>query len=236
MAGSCRPTAATPFSSSIAAALSRAPLAYPPFLIDAAAADFYRQRGLEYRGRQNFERAIAALKTSVALDPYNSNGYVVLGWTEHLAGQENAAAQTLQQALQQDADTVPALNALGIVYLVSGDLQAAVKAHTRAAELQPDNEIAYYNLSLAYQRLQDYDAAIQNALKATELEPSNPHPWVALAIAYWSQQATSAAQQAYQQAIALDGRYRDRAFLAHLIKAGFSSEQVEITSEVLADR
>lgn len=222
--------------SQIASTLTQAPLAYPPFLVDEATADFYRQRGLEYRDRDNFERAIAALKTSVALDPYNANGYVVLGWTEHLAGQETAAAQTLQQALQQEPENVPALNALGIVYLVSGDLQAAVSTHSRAAELKPDNEIAYYNLSLAYQRLQNADAAIENARKATELEPYNPHPWVALAIAHWSNQAPDAAQQAYQQAIALDGRYRDRSFLDHLIQAGFNPTQVDLSAEVLAYR
>ena len=236
LGSSCQPEPTVQFAAEIAPALAQAPLAYPPFLIDTATANLYRQRGLEYRDRDDLVRAIAALKTSVALDPTNPNGYVVLGWTEHLAGQAAAAAESLQQALRQESENVPALNALGIVYLVSGDLQAAVSTHTRAAELKPDNEIAYYNLSLAYQRLEDYAAAIANAQQATELEPYNPHPWVALAIAHWSDQSPAAAQQAYQQAIALDGRYRDRVFLDHLIEAGFSPEQVELTAEILASR
>ena len=204
-----------------------------PSAADVAAASQARLQGLQLRNQGRYDDAIATLKKSVQLDPQNLSSYVILGWTQHLAGQETAAAQTLQQALERDPDHVPALNALGIVHLVSGDLQAAVATHTRAASLKPDNEIAYYNLSLAYQRLQQYDEAIAKATRATELEPGNPHPWVALAIAHWGKEDTAAANQAYQRAIQLDGRYRDRSFLSHLKKAGFSPDQIRTTEQVL---
>ena len=75
-------------------------------------------------------------------------GRVNLGWTQHLAGQENAAAQSLLQAIYRDPSSVPAFNALGIVYLVSGKLNAASDcSHLEPQFLQPEDEIAYYNLS-----------------------------------------------------------------------------------------
>jgi len=207
-------------------------LAYPPFLMRPQTAAAYRQAGLEARQREDFETAIATLKTAVALAPREVSGYVLLGWTQHLAGHREAAIATLTQALAQDAAHVPALNALGIVYLVEGQLEQAIATHTQAKTLQADNEIAYYNLSLAYQRRPDRVAAIEHAIRATELEPYNPHPWVALALAYWSQQDIPAAQTAYRQALNLDGRYFNAAHLEHLTRAGFSKDQIQQVNEI----
>ncbi|WP_225886697.1 tetratricopeptide repeat protein [Leptolyngbya sp. PCC 6406] len=203
-----------------------ATLGQPAFLQNPAAAAAYRQRGLQLRQGGEMTDAIATLKTAVALDPNHIPGQVLLGWTQHLAGQRPQAIATLQRALTQQPEDIPALNALGIVYLVEGDLAAAIATHTQAKTLKPDNEIAHYNLSLAYQRWPDLPQAIAHAQQATELEPYNPHPWVALALAHWSAGDRAAAQTAYGTALALDGRYRDRAHLDHLSRAGFSPEQI----------
>ncbi|WP_204138837.1 tetratricopeptide repeat protein [Halomicronema sp. CCY15110] len=207
-------------------------LAYPVFLMDADGAAAYRQQGLAARQQEDFEGAIAALNTAVILDPLHVPGYVLLGWTQHLAGDRDVAIATLNQGLTRDAEHVPGLNALGIAYLVNGDLEAAIAAHTQAKTLQADNEIAYYNLSLAYQRLPDVSAAIAHAERATELEPDNPHPWVALALAHWSKPDPVAAVASYRQALQLDGRYYDAAHLENLLKAGFSPEQIEQVDEI----
>jgi len=188
-----------------------------------------RQAGLEQRNQGNLAGAIATFQQAVEQDPENLSGYVLLGWTQHLAEQRSVAKDSLLKALDRNPNYIPALNALGIVYLVDGDLQAAVETHTRAATLETGNEIAHYNLSLAYQRLGQFEEAIAQATTATELEPGNPHPWVALAIAHQSQGNVAEAQQAYQQAIQLNRRYRDAAYLAHLAQAGFSPDQIQLT-------
>lgn len=221
-----------PFQPSIAPTLPIETLAYPDFLADPKTAETYRQSGLAAREQDDLSSAIAQFKTAVALAPRHVPGYVLLGWTQHLAGDHEAAIATLTQALTLNPEQVQTLNALGITYLVKGDLEAAIATHVQAKTLQPDNEIAYYNLSLAYQRLPDLSAAIHHAERAAELEPYNPHPWVALALAHWSQQDTEAALQAYDQALQLDGRYYDAYHLEHLLKAGFSAEQIETVDEI----
>ncbi|MEL6250102.1 MAG: tetratricopeptide repeat protein [Cyanobacteria bacterium J06648_16] len=209
--------------------------AFEPWVLPLAAKKAQEQRGLglQYRNAGDFESAIATLRSALSLDSTQLSTYVVLGWTLHLDKQRPAAAAVLESALDQAPDHVPALNALGIVYLTEGDLEQAVTTHTRAAGLKPDNEIAYYNLSLAYERLGEYEQAIAAATEATALEPSNPHPWVALALSYWSSGEVETATDVYRQALGLDGRYRDRTYLDHLIDAGFSPSQVETTAEIL---
>lgn len=202
----------------------------------ATSAGEYRTLGLSYRASERYTDAIAALKKSVELEPKNLGGRVMLGWTQHLAGLEDAAATTLIQVLCQDPAWVPALNALGIVYLVSGKLNWAVAVHAWAAFLDAKNEVANFNLSLAFHRLQRYESAILTAQKAATLEPNNPHPLVALALAYWDSGDRTSAKLAYRKAQNLDLRYGDRSFLNHLKKAGFSLEQIETTKQILFAR
>lgn len=194
-----------------------------------------RELGLEYQDQGQYEEAIATFQKAVDLDPQNVTGFVILGWTQHLVEQDVAATQTLKQALAIDSKHVPALNALGIVYLVRGDLQAAIATHTLAAQLKPEDEIAYYNLSLAYHRLKQYDQAIENAKTAAQLEPENPHPWVALAIGQWGKGNSAAAQDAFREAINVDARYTDAGELSYLKQAGFSPEQIQVTQQILAE-
>lgn len=193
----------------------------------------YRQLGLSLRNQEQYPEAIAALKKSVELDPKNLSGRVLLGWTQHKAGKRTDAADTLLQTFYLNPFDVPTLNALGIVYLVDGKLPAAVASHAWAAMLKPDNEIAHYNLSLAFERLGQYEWAIATAKEAAKLEPSNPHPLVALAIAHWDNHERTQAQQVYRQALSLDSRYTDPAFLGYLGEAGFSTDQILKSRQIL---
>nr|ADN14156.1 TPR repeat-containing protein [Gloeothece verrucosa PCC 7822] len=196
------------------------------------AASSYRLKGLEYRSQQRYTEAIQAFYRAVDLDPQNISGRVLLGWTLHLAGREPEAITELKKTLSFDANNVAALNALGIVYLVSGNLPLAVETHHRAIKLKADNEIAHYNLSLAYHLLKNYEQGIIHGKEATVLEPENPHPWVALALVYWEKGDKLLAQQTYQKAINLDGRYRESWFLGHLKEAGFSSGQIQQVEKI----
>jgi Flp pilus assembly protein TadD len=194
----------------------------------------YRDRGLQFREQGQFSEAIVSLQKAVELEPNSVSGRISLGWTLHLAKRDPEAAGVLEQTIAFNPFNVQTFNALGIVYLVSDRLPDAVITHTWATLLAPQNEIAHYNLSLAFWRLAAYDWAIASAKRAAGLEPNNPHPWVALAIAHWYNKEPKLAQQAYQQAIAQDGRYGDRDFLKYLDEAGFSSQQIEASRKVLA--
>ncbi len=217
--------------------LAGSAIALPAFAVltpDTKAASQYRQQGLSYRQQERFNEAIAAFEKATELAPQDTSARILLGWTHHLAGQETEAARSLWSAIYLDPWSVQAFNALGIVYLVQGELSPSIAIHSWATLLKPDNEIAYYNLSLAYHRQKLYEMAIANAKRAASLEPDNPHPFVAIAIAHWDNGDRAAAIKAYREAIAIDGRYKDADFLNYLKEAGFSPDQIETSKQVLS--
>jgi Flp pilus assembly protein TadD len=214
--------------------LTGSAIALPVFAANTQTASQYRQQGLSYRQQERFPEAIAAFQKAAELAPQDASARILLGWTQHLAGQETEAARSLWDAIYLDPSSVQAFNAIGIVYLVRGDLSPAIASHSWAALLKPDNEIAYYNLSLAYHRQKLYAMAIANAMRAASLEPDNPHPLVAAAIAHWDNGDRGAAIKTYRAAIGVDGRYKEANFLDYLKEAGFSPDQIETSKQVLA--
>ncbi len=200
----------------------------------AQTAATYRAQGLASRQAGELQQALQAFQQAATLDPATPGNWILLGWTYHLADRREAAATALWRAIALDARSREAWNAIGIVYLVRGDLPQAILAHSWAALSSPNNEIAHYNLSLAYQRQQLYDWAIAHGLRAADLEPSNPHPYVALAIAYWEAGDRDRARSAYNMAVMLDSRYRAAEFLSYLDAAGFSPVQIRLAQTVLA--
>jgi tetratricopeptide (TPR) repeat protein len=203
-----------------------------PSVSAAKTASDYRQLGLLYRQQEQYPKAIQAMEKSVELEPENIMGRVNLGWTLHLAGKQEEAAKALWQVISRKPLFVPAYNALGIVYLVDGNLPATVFVHTWAAILEPNDEVAYYNLSLALHRLQVYSLAILTANRAAVLEPNNPHPLVAAAIAYWDGGDKRTAKKVYQKAINLDSRYNSQACFSNLKQAAFSSAQIQTVDKI----
>ncbi|GAP94051.1 tetratricopeptide repeat protein [Leptolyngbya sp. NIES-2104] len=197
-----------------------------------SAAD-YRQQGIQYRAQDQFPQAIGAFQKAVKLDEKNLSGRLGLGWTLHLANRRQEAIGVLQGTIPYNPFNIETFNALGIAYLVNGDLINAVAAHTWSTMLDRNNEIPFFNLSLAYERLAMYDWAVESGKRAAELEPNNPHPWIALAIAYQGQGDRVSAKQIFQQAINVDPRYGDRASLNYLSKAAFSPEQIKTAQQLL---
>ena len=228
--GSCGNVPITTISPSPTIAESPPPVI--PTVSDRKAAQTYRQSGLKLRQQGNYSEAIQFFEKAAKLDPSNLSGRILWGWTLHLAEKETEASEVLQQVLAQDANNIPALNALGIVYLVSGNLADAVKIHQQVVSLDNNNEIAHYNLVLAYQRLKEYDLALIHAKEATQLEPNNPHTWVAITLVYWDKGDKSQAKAMYKRAIKLDSRYRQSSFLSQLKLAGFSADQIQLTGEI----
>ncbi|AGY58463.1 tetratricopeptide repeat protein [Gloeobacter kilaueensis] len=164
------------------------------------------------------------------------NACVNYGWQLHLQGRNRDAIGILTETASLVPDDEKPLNALGVIYLFTGNYSRAVEANRRALQRQPNNEVAFYNLSLGLWELGRFEEAARAAREATRLDSTNPHPWVALAIAEAKAGRPDLAQSAYAQAIRLDRRYRQSPYLARLKRSDFSDRQIAAARALLHNR
>ena len=158
---------------------------------------------------------------------------VALGWRLHLAGREREAIAVLSEVTRLVPGDEKAFNALGVIYLFTGEYAEAAAANRAALAVRP-NGTAHYNLSLALWELGRFKEAADHAREAVRFEPDNPHPRVALAIARWQQGDRNAALDAYRGAVRLDRRYQRGAYLDSLAASDFSPRQIRAARTVQA--
>jgi Tfp pilus assembly protein PilF len=86
------------------------------------------------------------------------------------AGQLDLAERSLHKALQKKAELVPALHALGLVYMYRRDLARAIETLNRLLRVSPKFYDAYNLLGTIYTEQGDYQQAKEKLLLAANAE------------------------------------------------------------------
>lgn len=127
--------------------------------------------------RAAIERAIAAnpaaLRPRMVLITYNGQ---IRDWKAAVA-----AAQKAQTAMPE---SVPILEAMGMVQFAAGETNQAIATFRRVAQMQPDNPAPLARLGEIQAKTKDYTGAIESLRAALELQPEFTGGWLALAGVY----------------------------------------------------
>ncbi len=120
---------------------------------------------------------------------------------DHREGRLAEAQKGYQEVLKRTPDWGQVLNALGTVYLDSGQLDKAKKTFTKAAELKPLNISACYNLAMLQQRGNDHQGAITIYKTVLEAQPDFGQAWNNLGVAYRETINPDEALSCFQKAV-----------------------------------
>lgn len=126
-------------------------------------------------GQTLFEQAAAAMAGGDLLDaelrfkefllqyPGVAAAWVNLAIIHVNNGYEDAAQDSIGQALAADPDFAPALNQLGMLLRRNGNFQEAEAAYLKAVTVSPEYALAHYNLGVLNELyLQRLDVALQH--------------------------------------------------------------------------
>jgi len=96
---------------------------------------------------------------------------------------QDAAIESLKQAVAYDPTLLKALNLLGAMYHESGNLEDAEYYYKKTIELRPDYAMAHFNLGAIAWARKDFEAAVSYFQKAVSLAPENTYfqNWLAKA-------------------------------------------------------
>ncbi len=133
------------------------------------AADARLDKGYRLLKNEQFDGAIKAFDSAIALSPENSRAYYYRGLAFYREGQNHKALNDLQQAVTLDRKNTDALESLGAIYTDLGSFQAAGKALNELVELRPDYGRGYFLLSKSHRGQGEYEQAKNWQSRACDL-------------------------------------------------------------------
>ena len=121
------------------------------------------------------------LKVAPEKDPNIHLFWARMGEAYDLAGRNDEAINSYQQAIAAKPDNPSYYNNLGNLLGRTGKIDEARTAYTKAAELDPPNAaMAWRNFGISLYQAQRMVEAVEPLKKATELDPKNAQAWYLL--------------------------------------------------------
>ena len=157
----------------------------------------------------DMEVAIRDLQQALTNKKDAAEGYVVLGRLLGVAGADSPQViAAFQEAIRLKPDDAPAHNALGLVYVQTGDDEKATAEFRAAIKLRPDYADAHQNLG-AVLTTSDVAEAVRELETAVKLDPRLLKAQYNLALAYETnpKYGPAKAVEQLQKLIATDPKY-----------------------------
>jgi tetratricopeptide (TPR) repeat protein len=126
-------------------------------------AQSYRERGLAYSNKGDFERAVEDLTKAIELNPDFTVSYVDRGFNRIRTGDYDGAISDYNWAIKHDAlNKASAYCNLGDAYRRKGDFDTALKKCNKAISLNPIFYYPYKIRGCIYYDRKDYEKAIED--------------------------------------------------------------------------
>lgn len=184
-------------------------------LSDADLASTYYNRGIEWRGKREYDRAIADYTQALRLNPKHASAYINRGIAWRDKREYDQAIADYTEAIRLDPKYASAYNNRGNAWSDKRDFDRAIADYTEAIKLNPDYASAYYNRGIAWRDKRDFDRAIADYNEAIRLNPKDGSYYNSRGIAWREKRDYDQALADYNQAIQLNPKlasaYNNRA-------------------------
>jgi tetratricopeptide (TPR) repeat protein len=163
--------------------------------------------------QEDFEGGVRALSQAKRLDPKESGIYGVLGAAYFQSGDYAAAIPELEKALQLGDESIEILFDLGNAHFKLKQYDKAIATYERSIKLEPDFWPAINNIGLIRFEQGRFDDAIAQWQKAIAIDSTMAEPQLAVAVATYVRGDQAKGIALATDALNLDGRYGEIAFL-----------------------
>ena len=150
-------------------------------------------------------KAIEQYQKITALDPKDTDGWLMLGRLQKIAQNSAEAMKAYKKALELDPENDDAMTGLAMVYADLGETKQATELLRRAAEKNP-NPRSLTTLASAYEQMHDYALAVETLRRALDQQPGNNEIKHALAQDLLMTEQVDPALKLYEELVAEDPR------------------------------
>ena len=170
-------------------------------------AETYKNRGVAYDFKGDYDRAIEDYSTMIKLTPNDAAAYNNRGNTCLNKGDYPHAIEDYTQAIKLNRRFAEAYNNRGTTYVQTGAIDSAIKNFDKAIELKNDYANAYYNRGVVYGSQDNYERAISDYTQAIELKNDYTEAYNSRGRIYHKKGEIKRAISDYTQAIELKNDY-----------------------------
>jgi len=117
-------------------------------------------KGVCFRGKKEYKKAVSQFKKAVSVDPGYSYAYAGLGIMYDVTGESQKAVEYYTKAIKLDPGISLFYNNLGVSLMADGKVEKAIESFQKCIALDPNSRRAVNNLGLAYGRLGKDDKAL----------------------------------------------------------------------------
>jgi tetratricopeptide (TPR) repeat protein len=126
----------------------------------------FSNRGLAYKRKSQWDRAIADYSEAIRLNPNDAQIFNNRGNAFYYKGRLDRAIEDYDNALRLRPDLAEAFGNRGNVYRKKGQLDRAIGEYDKAIRLEPGNAQVYADRGLAYELKGEPSQALRNFEKA----------------------------------------------------------------------
>ena len=185
--------------------------------------------GEAYVAQGRIEKALAAFRQVIAIDPSYAPSHYGLGAALHYKNELKAAIASYKRACELQPDLVGAFADLGQAYHQLRDYERAIAAYRRALVLQSDMQAVRTKLGMAYAQRGDLDQAVEAFKMVLNVDPTLVEARDALAQVYAAQGQYAAAIREWEAVLRLDPRYPRAASQLRLAREKLVKKKVPVS-------
>ena len=134
----------------------------------------YSNRGLAYKSKGQWDRAIADFSEAIRLRPDFVTAFNNRGNTYYGKGQFDRAIKDYDKAIRLKPDLAEAFSNRGNVYRKKGQFDRAIKDYDKAIHLKPEDGQIFANRGLAYEKKGAPTQALRDFKRARALGYRHP--------------------------------------------------------------
>ncbi|KAL0021276.1 hypothetical protein WJX79_005975 [Trebouxia sp. C0005] len=177
----------------------------------AANTDFLRNRGLCFRARREYNKAVEDFDRVLQRCPADLAALSNRGYAFRKLGKFAAASEDYTAALKQSPGTVRLYNNRGYCLAKLGKYKSAIQDYQQVIQLDPANAHAYHNRGISFDKLGQFEEAVADFTTVLKLDPTNVNAYFNRGSAYDSLGEYEKAVADYAHALDLDSSSADPA-------------------------
>ncbi len=161
-------------------------------------------RGLLYKKKNEFDKAIYDFDKAIALFPYYYEAYYYRGVIFDKQGLLDRAIKDLDTAIALNPSYYEAYNSRGQIYEKTGQFNKAIEDYNKTITLDTSSYLAYYNLGIVYHKSGFLDKSIEYYSKSIVINPDYAAAYHNRGAVYFFKGQYNEALNDFNKAIELD--------------------------------